>query len=122
MKKTFLYLLAGLFLYATNAFAVSGFPSKCTAVNQTLTIANNEYPVTLPDGVGALVLQSRTAADFKLAFLTTETDTNYFTVKSGSVLNFPSLGLVNQSGGTLRTTIFFKSTTAGQVVEIINCN
>ena len=122
MKKIFIYLIAATFLYATNAYAVSGWPNKCRVVNQTLTTATVEYPVTLPDEVGALTMQSRTAADFKVGFNTTESGTKYFTVKSGSVLNFPNLGLSSQAGATLNTTFFLQSGTGGQVVEILHCN
>lgn len=122
MKKIFIYLFAAIFLYATNAFAVSGYPNKCRAVNQTLTSANIEYPVTLPDNVGSLTMQSRTSADFKIGFVTTESGTRYFTVKSGTVLNFPNLGLASQAGATFNTTFFLQSGNAGQIVEIIHCN
>ena len=121
MKKILL-ILGTVLVFTTSAWAVSGFPTKGEVLNQTLTIAGQEYVVTLPDGIGGITMQSRTAADFKVAFNTTESTTKYFTVKSGTVLNSPTLGLASEAGGTLKTTIFLNSTSAGQVVEILYWN
>ena len=116
MKKNVFYLLAGFLLFATSAYAVSGYPQKVTAVNKTLTDANTEYQIVLPDGTSGFTMQSRTAADFKVGNASAS-GTTYFTVKSGSVYSTPtSLGL---GGGTPNTTLFIQSGTAGQVVELL---
>lgn len=117
MKKFILFAL--LVLIPSISFAVSGYPNKGKVINQTLTSSGVEYAVTLPNGTGGVSLQSRTAADFKLAFTSNESGTNYFTVKSGTVYNSPTLGLSSQAGATLNTTIFLQSASAGQVVEIL---
>jgi len=115
MKNRILSLLALMLLTPALCFAVSGFPQKGKVVNQTLTSAGVEYQVTLPDGTSAVSLQSRTAADFNLAFVSNESGTNYFTVKSGSVFNSQVLGLCC---ATPNTTLFLRGG-AGQVVEIL---
>ena len=119
MKKTIFYLIAVLFLYTTAAYAVSGYPQKVTAVNQTLTSSGVEYQVLLPEGTSGFSAQSRTAADFKLGNASAS-GTTYFTVKSGTVYNTPSP--LNLGPTTPNTTLFLQSGTAGQVIEILYFN
>ena len=119
MKKIFLYVLAGLLLFSSSAWAVTGYANKIRVLNKTL-VAGAEQAVTLPNNVSGLTMQSRTAADFKLGFVTTESGTNYFTVKSGTVFNSPVLGLSTPGGdATTNTTFFIQSGTNGQVIEIL---
>lgn len=115
MKK--FILVIALLIIPGIAMAVSGYPQKGRVVNKTLTSSGTEYSVELPNGTSGISVQSRTAADFKLAFVTSESGTNYFTVKSGTVYNSPTtLGLGNV---TTNTTLFMQSANNGQVVEII---
>lgn len=117
MKKIIFYLFAGLFLFTTTAYAVSGYPQKGVVVNKTLTTASTEYQVTLLNGTGGFTLQSRTAADFKVGMVSNESGTNYFTVKSGTVYSTPTtLGLGDT---TPNTTLFLQSGNAGQIIEIL---
>ena len=119
MKRIFLYVFAGLFIFSSSAWAVQGFGNKGGVVNKTLTLANSEVAVTLPNDTDSITLQSRTAADFRVAFTTLGTYTTYYTVKSGAVWSSPVLGLTNTGDATLQTTIFLQSATAGQIVEIL---
>lgn len=96
-------------------FAVSGYPQKTVSKNLTLTTANSTYNFDFPTGTGGIVLQSRTAADFKISSISTFT-TDFFTIKSGTVYSTGTLGLGYVSPNT---NIYFQSTTAGQVVEIL---
>ena|SRR3990167_2109677 len=117
-KRIFLYVFAGLFLCATSAWAVSGYGNKGRILNKTLVL-NAEQAVTLPNDIDGLTIQSRTAADFKLGFVTTESGTNYFTVKSGTVYTSPVLGLSTPGDATTNTTFFIQSSTNGQIIEIL---
>lgn len=119
MKKIFLYVFAGLFLFSSSAYAVTGYGNRGRILNKTLVL-NAEQAVTLPNGIDGLTIQSRTAADFKLGFVTTESGTNYFTVKSGTVFNSPVLGLSTPGGdATTNTTFFIQSGTNAQVIEFL---
>jgi len=116
MRKI-IYMIVGLLLCATSVFAVSGYPTKAVVINKPLTNANTEYVIGLPQGVSGMSIQSRTAADFKMAFVEGDSGAVYFTVKSGTVYQTPTpLGLV---GATKNTTIFLQSGSAGQIIELL---
>ncbi len=115
MKKLVLFLM--FLLTPAVCFAVQGYPQKGTVVDTTLTTANTEYQVTMPAGTSGFTAQSRTAADFKLATVSNQSGSIYYTVKSGTVYSTPTpLGL---GGTTLNTTLFLQSTTGGQIVELL---
>ena len=116
MKKIICYLVAVLFLYTTTAYAVSGYPQKVTAVNKTLTDANTEYQVELPEGTSGFTMQSRTAADFKVGNASASGST-YYTVKSGAVYSSPTP--LNLGPATSNTTLFLQSGSAGQIIEVL---
>lgn len=118
MKK--FILLAMLLLAPALCYAVSGYPTKGTVVNKTLTSSGVEYQVNLPANTAGFTAQSRTAADFKIGLVSNESGTNYYTVKSGTVYQTPTpLGLGNV---TSQSTLFLQSASAGQVIEVIYFN
>lgn len=116
MRKIICYLVVVLFLYTTAAYAVSGYPQKVTAVNKTLTDANTEYQIALPEGTSGFTMQSRTAADFKIGNASAS-GTTYYTVKAGMTYSTPTP--LNLGPATPNTTLFLQSGNAGQVVEIL---
>lgn len=114
MRKLILFLML-LFIPGV-CLAVSGYPNRGTVLNQTLTTSGTEYQVNLPIGTSNFVAQSRTAADFKLSYAVGTSGSTYFTVKSGTVYNSPTLMM-----GTVtpNTTLYLQSATGGQVVEVM---
>lgn len=118
MKKLLLLVLVGLLTFPSLSYAVQGYARKGVNTSVTLTSAGTEYSVTIPNDVGGLDLQSRTAADFKLAFNPNESGSNYFTVKSGTVFSRNPLNL-GRGNVSPYTTLYLQSASAGQVVEVI---
>ncbi len=115
MRKILFYIFLCL-IFTTSAWAVSGYPQRVTAVNQTLTSADTEYQVVFPEGTSGFTMQSRTAADFKWGNASAS-GTTYYTVKSGSVYSSPTP--LNLGPATQNTTIYLQSGNAGQIVEIL---
>lgn len=111
-KKFILGLILSLVL-VTNGFTQAESPLAPTVVNKTLTSSGTEYSVTLPNGAGALTVQSRTAADFKMATTSGASGTTYFTVKSGTAYYETRISSYKD------VTLYFQSANAGQVIEII---
>lgn len=110
MKKLLLILLLG-FTFATAAISADE-PLRPVIINQTLTSANTEYSVSIPNGAGSITIQSRTAADFKMGITSGQSGTTYFTIKAGTAYYETRVSSYN-------ATLYFQSTTAGQIVEII---
>ncbi len=113
--KRILFSILLLLTFVPNVHAVQGFAGHPTIVNLTLTSASTEYSTTLPNDVGAITIQSRTAADFKMGTNPTESGTKYFTIKSGTAYYETSIGIQAK-------TLYFQSDNAGQVIEIIYLN
>lgn len=88
-------------------FGGAGTPS---VFNVTATLANTEYSQALPTGTTALTIKSRTSGSLKVYFTTGSF--TWITLKQGAV--FYENGL-NLSG----VTLFFKSSLAGDVVEVL---
>lgn len=86
--------------------------SRPNTENVTLTLAGTEYSYRIPNNVKSITVQSRTAADFKIAFRSGESSTNYFTVKSGTAWYEIDIDYVNG-------TLYMQSANAGQVIEIL---
>jgi hypothetical protein len=118
MKKTLALIVAALLLIPSVSYAVQGYARHGNNTSVTLTNSGQEYSVTIPNDVGGIDLQSRTAADFKLAFTSNQSGSNFWTVKSGTVFTRNPLNL-GQANISPYTTIYFQSATAGQVVEVI---
>lgn len=119
MKRIIFYLFAGLFLFTTTAYAVSGYPQRVTAKNLTLTSSGVEYQMVLPESTAGFTMQSRTAADFKWGNASAS-GTTYYTVKSGTVYSTPVP--LNLGVGTPNTTLFLQSGNAGQIIEVLYWN
>lgn len=80
--------------------------------NVTMTDADTEFSLRLPDGISALSVQCRTVCDIKLSFIEGQSGTKFFTIKSGSVYFETIIS-------SYTNTIYFQSPTAGNVFEII---
>ena len=83
-----------------------------TVANVTLTNAGTEYSLAVPTGASAVTIQSRTAADFKLATASGASGTTYLTIKSGTAYYESNVSAYHQ-------TLYFQSANAGQVIEVI---
>jgi len=88
--------------------------STCQPAELTLTDANTEYSLTLPENTAIVRVQARTAVAVKLSFIQLDDGTNpiaaYWTLKSGGVYESPYV--------TGRHTIYAQSAVAGVVLEI----
>lgn len=91
-------------------------PTTSTPYSVTLTLANTEYSQALPNGCRAFEFQCRTLVDVRWAFVTGKvagsTDP-YRTLKAGAA--YHSFDLYQATGSTL----YFASSTAGSVVELL---
>lgn len=109
MKKI-IFSVIGLFLLATAALAVTGYPSKYRITNLSLTSEGTRYYTAIPPGTGAIQVQSRPAADCMIYFDTVDNGI-YYTLKSGAVLNVTPI--------SADTTIYAQGTEENQVLEIL---
>lgn len=80
--------------------------------NLTLTSANTEYSLTLTGRVYQLTVQCRTAFDVKMGVASGTSGSVYFTIKSGDAY-YEQIVQINEE------TLYFQSTQAGVVVEVI---
>jgi len=83
-----------------------------TIYNLTLTNANTEYSQTLPSNTTKYVIQCRSDDDIKMSFTSGESGTKYITIHGGQSY---WEDLIKPSS----LTLYFQSSTAGVVVEII---
>ena len=84
--------------------------------NVTCTNANTEYSQELPPNTRSLAIQSRTAVDVRVAFVTGKVATPtapYFTMKADGALALQDLQLTDGA------IIYVGTATAGTVVEIV---
>lgn len=83
-----------------------------TVYNVTMTNANTEYSLQLPETCYAFEIKCRGDYDIKLSFSSGQSGTTYFTIPAGEVYWIINVALANK-------TIYFQCPTAGQVAEII---
>lgn len=84
-----------------------------TIYNRTLTSANTEYLQELPTGTNAFSIKLRSGDyDLKVAFVSTESGTNYVNVPAGATWNEVSLDLK-------AVTLYFQCTNASEIAEIV---
>jgi hypothetical protein len=82
--------------------------------NISCPLINTEYSAVLPAGVTSFTVKARAQnADLKLAFVATQSGTNYLTVPAGGSYTKDMAQL------TLATTIYFQLNKASQTVEIL---
>jgi len=94
-----------------NATVSSGGSATPTIYNVTATLAGTEYSQALTASTKQITVRVRGSATLKVAFDLGDTATNYITIPSGCTYNDSNL---NFSG-----TIYFASSKAAQIVEIL---
>jgi hypothetical protein len=82
--------------------------------NVTLTLANTEYSLTLPEGATRFKLQARGANAVKLAFREGKSGTEYWTVKVA-----PNEPYQEHNVQGLARTLYLQSADAGAIVEVL---
>lgn len=88
-----------------------------TALNQTCTVADTEYPIALPDGCQHFSIQCRTNDTVRFAFVTGKVagpSAPYLTLKPGQTYTSPEKMSLPAS-----KSIYVASSVAGVVVEVI---
>lgn len=86
----------------------SQFP---TIYNVVVTLANTEVSQILTDSTKMLTIKVRGTASLKLAFIATQSSTNYITISAGSSYTVEG---VNFTG-----TLYFQTNKPAQIVEIL---
>lgn len=92
--------------------------SRILIANVPLVIANREYTWAIPQGCQWFTMQSRTGATIRLAVVSGLVATSqppYFTVKADNSWDERQLGVGTKQG----ITLFFASSTAGEILEIL---
>lgn len=89
---------------------MAGFASNPVIFNVVLTNANQEYSLTLPMGCTHFEFQARQNAAVEFAF---QSGGPYMTLKAGGAYSSYNLW------GAQTIVIFFRSATAGTVVELV---
>lgn len=82
-----------------------------TIYNVSVLLANTEVSQTLTNNTKSFLIRVRGASNLKLAFILGDSGINYITVPAGA--NYYADGL-NFSG-----TLYFQTTKASQIVEIL---
>jgi len=82
--------------------------------NVTCTLANTEYFQALPVRTSRVQVQSRNNNDIKVAFVSGESGSNYFTVKGG--MTYFDAEIMKSDG---YMTLYFQSNVAGEIAEIL---
>ena len=94
---------------------VSVFVSESTTPtisNVTMTNSNTEYSQALPTNCRRFSIQLRTIKDMKLSFTSGQSGTTYITIPGGGQYSEDTLNLTAK-------TLYFQSTTAGVIAEIV---
>lgn len=94
--------------------ALGGAPTNdttATIFNVTMALANTEYSQALPSDTKGFVLKSRNASKIKLAYTMGGTSSDYLTINSG--FNFSDNNFYSSQ------TIYFMSSVAGDILEIV---
>jgi hypothetical protein len=87
------------------------FPGKPQVFNLTLTSADTEYSLTLPENTYKVMMQARGSADVKFSYVSGESGSTYFTVKSGQTYWDDNINTAS--------TMYVQSGTASTVVEVL---
>ena len=82
-----------------------------TIFNVALGVVDTEQSQALPANTREYIIKTRGNTLLKLAFISTESGTNFITIPKGAVFE--------DSNFTSSLTLFFQSTATGDIVEII---
>ena len=83
-----------------------------TIYNLSLPVANTEYSQALSTNTKRILIRARVGATLRVAFVSGDTLTNYFTMAPRTVYSEENLDLVG-------VTIYLQSDVAGNVAEIL---
>lgn len=86
-------------------------PANSTILNQTLLLADTEYSIAIPANCVGIYLKSRGVSRLKLAFVVNGTNTNFFTIPLG--------GMLNLDRSLSATDIYIQSDRANTIIEIL---
>lgn len=86
-------------------------PATTTILNQELENAGQEYQISIPANCSGIYLKSRSIARLKLAFVLNGTNTNYFTIPLG--------GMLNLDRSLSATEIYIQSDRANTIIEVL---
>lgn len=87
--------------------------STPTIENFSATVANNEYKITIPANTKQYSIRCRGQSKIQYSFILGESDTNYITIKPGSIHKEQNLKLVSDLYIYIRTSI------SDQTIEIL---
>jgi hypothetical protein len=96
-----------------NVVTTIGGLTSPTITNITATLANTEYSYAFPVNTKKFSLQTRGMAKIQLAFIASQTNINYLTISPG--VRYGEDGLTLSS-----TTVYFRLSKPGEVVEILS--
>jgi hypothetical protein len=88
-------------------------PNTMVIINTTLALKNTEYTIALPDDTKRYELTIRNNAKINLAFVATETATNYKTIKAGNIWDSRPIDIPNS------TTIYVRSNKDNTIIETV---
>jgi len=83
-----------------------------TLQNVPAALANTEYSITIPAGTKRFELRSRFYGNLKIAYVATQTSTNYWTLEYSNVYSEGDLSL----GSPL--IIYFQTSRSNDVIEV----
>lgn len=89
-------------------------PSNPLVANVSIALASTEYSYFIPAGSRRFLLKARGNTTIQLAFVSGDSGTTYLTIPAGTFYSEGDLSL------TLGKTIYFQSTQAGQILEIVS--
>lgn len=92
-----------------NSMAV--FPSTPTIYNVSAPLANTEYSQALNANTKKFTIRCRDIATMRLAYVSGDTATNYITIPHGCTFSDESIDFTG--------TLYFRTTKAAQVIEIL---
>lgn len=88
--------------------------SKPTIANVAMTLANTEYSYALPDGTKRFMIKLRDPGyPLQLAVVSGESNTTYYNIANGKTHEEKEI----KGQGT---TLYFRTTTASMIAEIIS--
>ena len=91
-------------------FSVGGATTPLIS-NLDIPLVNNEVEFILQNNLNQIIIRSRVSATIKYSFVSGESGTNYFTIKSGTVLFLDALTFNSKK-------IYFQSDTT-TIIEIL---
>lgn len=85
---------------------------NATITNLSVPLAATEVSHSLQSGLNSVIIRSRNRAELQIAFVATESGTNYITIPRGTSLSLESLEFSGE-------TLYVQSSAAGNTVEIL---